>query len=255
MVPWLGPDDPFPSVERALGAASGAPGLLAASADLLPARLIDAYRHGIFPWYSDGQPVLWWSPEPRMILRPDEFKVAPSLRKTLKRVLREDAWEIRVDHDFASVMRACAQAPRRGQRGTWITADVVEAVSVAAPGWRRTQHRDLVRRQARGRTLRRVVRQDVLWRIDVRRGHGCFENRALRACRPLATSQNRNDRLPAEHVASGVAGRSRDCAQGVHRACPRVCRCCVHPLALRQDGPARCRRACGVTSKSGPVVN
>jgi leucyl/phenylalanyl-tRNA---protein transferase len=129
MVPWLGPDDPFPAVERALGAASGAPGLLAASADLLPARLIDAYRRGIFPWYSDGQPVLWWSPDPRMILRPDEFKLAPSLRKTLKRVLRDDAWEIRVDHDFATVMRACALAPRRGQRGTWITADVVEAYS------------------------------------------------------------------------------------------------------------------------------
>ncbi|NYH21457.1 leucyl/phenylalanyl-tRNA--protein transferase [Paraburkholderia bryophila] len=129
MVPWLGPDDPFPSVERALGAASGAPGLLAASADLLPSRLIDAYRRGIFPWYSDGQPVLWWSPDPRMILRPAEFKLSPSLRKTLKRVLRDDAWEIRVDHDFAGVMRACAQAPRRGQRGTWITADVVEAYS------------------------------------------------------------------------------------------------------------------------------
>nr|WKF56229.1 Leucyl/phenylalanyl-tRNA--protein transferase [Paraburkholderia busanensis] len=129
MVPWLGPDDPFPAVERALGAASGAPGLLAASADLLPSRLIDAYRRGIFPWYSDGQPVLWWSPDPRMILRPAEFKLSPSLRKTLKRVLREDAWEIRVDHDFAAVMRACAQAPRRGQRGTWITADVVDAYS------------------------------------------------------------------------------------------------------------------------------
>jgi leucyl/phenylalanyl-tRNA---protein transferase len=129
MVPWLGADDPFPPVERALGAASGAPGLLAASGDLLPSRLIDAYRRGIFPWYSDGQPVLWWSPDPRMILRPAEFKLSPSLRKTLKRVLRDDAWEIRVDDDFAAVMRACAQAPRRGQRGTWITADVVEAYS------------------------------------------------------------------------------------------------------------------------------
>jgi leucyl/phenylalanyl-tRNA--protein transferase len=129
MVPWLGTDDPFPPVERALGAASGAPGLLAASGDLLPSRLIDAYRRGIFPWYSDGQPVLWWSPDPRMILCPAEFKLSPSLRKTLKRVLRDNAWEIRVDHDFAAVMRACAQAPRRGQRGTWITADVVEAYS------------------------------------------------------------------------------------------------------------------------------
>ncbi|TAM03759.1 MAG: leucyl/phenylalanyl-tRNA--protein transferase [Paraburkholderia sp.] len=129
MVPWLGPEDPFPNVERALGADSGAPGLLAASADLLPSRLVDAYRHGIFPWYSDGQPVLWWSPDPRMILRPDEFKVSPSLKKTLKRVLRDSAWEIRVDANFAAVMRACANAPRRGQRGTWITTEVIDAYS------------------------------------------------------------------------------------------------------------------------------
>ncbi|QSN60224.1 MULTISPECIES: leucyl/phenylalanyl-tRNA--protein transferase [unclassified Caballeronia] len=127
MVPWLAHDDPFPPVERALGASSGAPGLLAASADLLPSRLVDAYRRGIFPWYSDGQPVLWWSPDPRMVLVPAEFKVSHSLRKTLKRVLRDDAWEVRVDHDFPAVMRACADTPREGQRGTWITADIVEA--------------------------------------------------------------------------------------------------------------------------------
>ncbi|TKC90086.1 leucyl/phenylalanyl-tRNA--protein transferase [Trinickia terrae] len=129
MVPWLGPDDPFPPVERALGATSGAPGLLAASSDLLPSRLIDAYQHGIFPWYSDGQPVLWWSPDPRMILMPGEFKVSPSLKKTLKRVLREPRWEVRVDCEFAAVMRSCAQAPRRGQRGTWITAEIIDAYS------------------------------------------------------------------------------------------------------------------------------
>ncbi|PLZ03584.1 leucyl/phenylalanyl-tRNA--protein transferase [Burkholderia sp. WAC0059] len=129
MVPWLGPDDPFPPVERALGATSGAPGLLAAGAELLPARLVDAYRHGIFPWYSDGQPVLWWSPDPRMILRPGAFRVSPSLRKTLRRVLREDDWEVRVDADFGAVMRACASAPRHDQHGTWITADVISAYS------------------------------------------------------------------------------------------------------------------------------
>lgn len=130
MVPWLGPDDPFPPIEHALGATSGAPGLLAASSDLLPWRLVDAYRRGIFPWYSDGQPVLWWSPDPRMILVPAEFKVSPSLRKTLKRVLRDPRWEVRVDSDFAGVMRACAQAPRRGQRGTWITAEIIDAYSL-----------------------------------------------------------------------------------------------------------------------------
>jgi leucyl/phenylalanyl-tRNA---protein transferase len=127
MVPWLAHDDPFPPVERALGALSGAPGLLAASADLLPSRLVDAYQRGIFPWYSDGQPVLWWSPDPRMVLKPAEFKVSDSLRKTLKRVMRDPVWEVRVDHDFPAVMRACADTPRDGQRGTWITADIVEA--------------------------------------------------------------------------------------------------------------------------------
>ncbi len=71
--------------------------------------------------------MLWWSPDPRMILVPAEFKVSPSLRKTLKRVLREPEWEVRVDHDFPGVMRACAQAPRRGQRGTWITAEIIDA--------------------------------------------------------------------------------------------------------------------------------
>ncbi len=86
--PGSAPTTLSPPPGRALGAASGAPGLLAASADLLPARLVDAYRRGIFPWYSDGQPVLWWSPDPRMVLRPADFKVSPSLRKTLRKVLR-----------------------------------------------------------------------------------------------------------------------------------------------------------------------
>ncbi|MGZ7173994.1 leucyl/phenylalanyl-tRNA--protein transferase [Burkholderia gladioli] len=129
MVPWLAADDPFPSVEQALGLASGAPGLLAASAELRPERVAEAYHRGIFPWYSDGQPVLWWSPDPRMILAPAEFRVSVTFRKTLRRVLRDTRWEIRVDHDFPAVMRACAQAPREGQRGTWITDEIVAAYS------------------------------------------------------------------------------------------------------------------------------
>ncbi|WP_338862098.1 leucyl/phenylalanyl-tRNA--protein transferase [Mycetohabitans rhizoxinica] len=127
MVPWLSPDDPFPPLERALDEASGAPGLLAASAKLDPRQLLDAYQHGIFPWYSKGQPVLWWSPDPRMILVPSEFKVSMSLRKSLKKVLREPSWEIRVDAGFADVMHACANANRHGQHGTWITPEVIAA--------------------------------------------------------------------------------------------------------------------------------
>src|SRR5690348_840689 len=97
MVPCLHPHQPFPPVEQALGPASGAPGLLAASLELNAEQLLKAYRNGIFPWYSEDQPVLWWSPDPRMILAPAEFKISASLKKTLRRVLRESAWEIRVN--------------------------------------------------------------------------------------------------------------------------------------------------------------
>jgi len=129
MIAWLEDGAPFPPVERALPARSDAPGLLAASATLDFPRLLNAYHHGIFPWYSEPQPVLWWSPDPRMVLRPAAFKVSHSLRKTLQRVLRDPAWEIRVDAGFADVMRACAGVARKGQDGTWITSDIVDAYS------------------------------------------------------------------------------------------------------------------------------
>ncbi|VVD82576.1 leucyl/phenylalanyl-tRNA--protein transferase [Pandoraea horticolens] len=127
MVVWLEANDPFPPVDEALDASSEAPGLLAAGLDLSAQRLLAAYRQGIFPWYSQGQPVLWWSPDPRMVLRPENFVVSHNFRKLLRRVLRDDAWEIRLDVDFAAVMQACAQAPRRGQDGTWITPAIVAA--------------------------------------------------------------------------------------------------------------------------------
>lgn len=130
MVPWLRSDDPFPPLNHALGPASGAAGLLAATGELSPVRLLDAYRSGIFPWYSTGQPVLWWSPDPRMVLPPDAFHVSASFAKTLRRVLRDPAWEVRVDVNFAEVMRTCARTPRAGQDGTWITAEVVAAYSI-----------------------------------------------------------------------------------------------------------------------------
>ncbi len=129
MITWLDPQDPFPPVERALGPASDAPGLLAASRDLTPQRLLLAYRQGIFPWYSEGQPVLWWSTDPRMVLTPSALKVSLSFRKTLRRVLRDPDWEIRVDDDFVAVMRACAMTPRDGQLGTWITDEIIAAYS------------------------------------------------------------------------------------------------------------------------------
>ena len=129
MITWLSSIDPFPALERALGAGSDAPGLLAASADLSAERLESAYRLGIFPWYSSGQPVLCWSPDPRMVLSPTSFKVSASFKKTLKRVVRDAEWRIVIDNDFSGVMRACAHAPREGQNGTWITPMVIDAYS------------------------------------------------------------------------------------------------------------------------------
>jgi leucyl/phenylalanyl-tRNA--protein transferase len=119
MIPWLDEDDSFPSVAKALREPNG---LLAASADLPVPRLVAAYRQGIFPWYSEGQPVLWWSPDPRMVLFPGEFRMSRSLRKRLRR--RDYA--IHIDVAFDAVMRACA-APRSAQSGTWITGEMMAA--------------------------------------------------------------------------------------------------------------------------------
>lgn len=128
MIPWLDHQTPFPDVESALTEAQGAAGLLAAGADLSPERLLDAYRKGIFPWFSEGQPVLWWSTDPRMVLFTKDFMVSDSLRKILKKVhksARSDGrWQIRFDTAFETVMRACA-APRDGQPGTWISDDII----------------------------------------------------------------------------------------------------------------------------------
>lgn len=128
MIPWLEPDSPFPDVSTALTEVDGAAGLLAAGGDLSPERLLMAYRHGIFPWFSEGQPILWWSTDPRMVLMTAEFRISPSLRKTLKKIAHSrhtsGAWEIRFDSAFEDVMRACA-APRAGEAGTWISEEII----------------------------------------------------------------------------------------------------------------------------------
>lgn len=128
MIPWLHPDSPFPDVSQALTEADGAAGLLAAGADLSPARLLLAYKQGIFPWFSEGQPILWWSTDPRMVLFCDRFVISHSLKKTLKKVARSmesgGEWEVRFDSAFEAVMRACA-APRRDSTGTWISEEII----------------------------------------------------------------------------------------------------------------------------------
>lgn len=126
MIPWLEMDTPFPEVSRALTEQQGAAGLLAAGADLSAARLLDAYSHGIFPWYSEGQPILWWSTDPRMVLMTADFKVSDSLKKTLKKIAANPHWEVRFDSAFEQVMRGCA-APRQGSAGTWISEEIIEA--------------------------------------------------------------------------------------------------------------------------------
>lgn len=128
MIPWLDTDTPFPDVSSALTEADGAAGLLAAGAELSPSRLLDAYRHGIFPWFSEGQPILWWSTDPRMVLHTERFLVSSSLKKTLKKIGKsmnsDGRWQIRFDSAFEDVMRACA-APRKEQTGTWISDDII----------------------------------------------------------------------------------------------------------------------------------
>jgi leucyl/phenylalanyl-tRNA---protein transferase len=130
MIPWLEPDTPFPDVSNALTDADDAAGLLAAGADLSPQRLLDAYRRGIFPWFSEGQPILWWSTDPRMVLFTDRFIVSDSLKKTLKKIhhsiVSNGSYQIKFDSGFEQVMRACA-APRRQGGGTWISDDIIAA--------------------------------------------------------------------------------------------------------------------------------
>ena len=126
-LPWLHEDTPFPPTALALDARTDAPGLLAAGGGLAVPRLCEAYRQGIFPWYAPGQPVLWWCPDPRMVLQVRDFKLSRSLAKALRRFLATPGCELRFDHDFAAVIGACAHAPREGQRGTWIVPEMVQA--------------------------------------------------------------------------------------------------------------------------------
>ena len=118
-IPWLGRRDPFPPVEEALEEPNG---LLAAGGDLSPERLLDAYKRGIFPWFNDEDPVLWWSPDPRMVLVPGDLHVSRSLR----RIIRAGQFTVTLDRDFKAVVDGCA-APRGNQTGTWITDDMMLA--------------------------------------------------------------------------------------------------------------------------------
>lgn len=126
-LPWLAPSEPFPDPGTAWGALSPAPGLLAAGGALDVQHLREAYAQGIFPWFSDGQPILWWSPDPRMVMPLAEFRLHRSLRRVLQKFRQDGRCEIRVNHAFGAVIQACARTERPGQGGTWIVSDMVAA--------------------------------------------------------------------------------------------------------------------------------
>ena len=126
-LPWLEPGDPFPDASKAWAEDQPAPGLLAAGGALDVPTLQRAYRGGIFPWFSEGQPILWWSTDPRMVLFTGEFHLHRSLRKVLRHFIADPRCEIRFDTAFAQVIRACATSPREGQSGTWIVPQMVHA--------------------------------------------------------------------------------------------------------------------------------
>ena len=123
----LGLSDPLPSPSLAWGDNTPAPGLLAIGGGLSVQRLLQAYGQGCFPWYSEGQPVMWWSPDPRMVLPVSQFRWHRSLRQHIKSLLKSNGAEIRIDSAFTQVIHACATAPRPGQDGTWIVPDMVRA--------------------------------------------------------------------------------------------------------------------------------
>lgn len=121
MISILNANSPFPPLENALASPNG---LLAAGGDLSVSRLLSAYRNGIFPWFNEGEPILWWSPDPRMVLFPDELKISRSLGK----LIRRNNYTIQTDAHFVEVMQACA-APRKDQQGTWIHPEMINAYS------------------------------------------------------------------------------------------------------------------------------
>jgi leucyl/phenylalanyl-tRNA---protein transferase len=124
---WIEPGGAFPAPTQAWGRGTAAPGLLAAGGRLDVVTLASAYRQGIFPWFSAGQPILWWSPDPRMVLEAARFQLHPSLKKTLRKFIKASGCEVRFDTCFSKVIEACAGTHRPGQDGTWIVPAMQDA--------------------------------------------------------------------------------------------------------------------------------
>lgn len=126
-LPFLEAGEPFPAVNRAWHEHSDAPGLLAAGGCLDVETLCRAYRQGIFPWFGQNDPILWWSTHPRMVLFTDEFRLSASLKKEIKHLHQHERLNFKIDHDFANVIHHCANTPRSGQGGTWIQPTMIDA--------------------------------------------------------------------------------------------------------------------------------
>ena len=126
-LPWLDPGDAFPDAAQAWDASQPAPGLLAAGGALDVDSLHRAYSAGVFPWFSEGQPILWWSTDPRMVLFPGEFRLHRSLRKSLARFISGPRCELKIDTAFDEVIQGCSRSERPGQSGTWIVPQMVKA--------------------------------------------------------------------------------------------------------------------------------
>jgi leucyl/phenylalanyl-tRNA--protein transferase len=171
VIPWLRPADPphaFPPVTEALAEPNG---LLCAGGDLSARRLLEAYRRGIFPWYSTGQPILWWSPDPRAVLVPREFRVSRSFAKTL----RNRGFETRTDTAFDEVVNQCGDPSLRPE-GTWITP----AMQAAYRTLHRLGYAHSVETWREGRLVGGLYGVALgpcfLWRIDVQQRAGCLES-------------------------------------------------------------------------------
>lgn len=128
-LPWIEADQALPAPDCAWSARSSAPGLLAASPDLTVQQVAQAYAQGTFPWYNRGQPVLWWSPDPRMVLQPKAFRFHRSLQQNLKKQRHVPGVRLCFDTAFTQVMQGCASSPRHGQNGTWIVPRMIEVYS------------------------------------------------------------------------------------------------------------------------------
>ena len=129
-VEWLHENETFQNPLISGDLDPSIPGLMAVSERIYPGQLLAAYRLGIFPWYSNHQPVLWWSPNPRMVLYPNNFKISKSLKKSIFQFYQNSDLQLRVDDNFEEVIRACASTKRKDQDGTWMTGDIIDAYTL-----------------------------------------------------------------------------------------------------------------------------